>query len=174
MTSATKPTTRSTSLPDRLAGHRPRWRTGPVALLLLGLGAGLAAPAQAANTRDAVLCTLVVEYQRIAGAGTVSGTVTHSSTFSVTPGAPEPYFEDFGTALRLRDFTASIIAGPSEALVQLDLFADVGVFDSIGFSLALPLPNNRKSASIAGTQDHFSSLNGSVRHHTSYTLGCNR
>lgn len=144
------------------------------ALLCLALGATLAAPVQAANTKDAVLCTLGVEYQRLAAGGVLAGTMTHSSTFAVTPGAPEPYFEDFGTALRFRDFTATVTPGPSDAVIQVDLFADVGVFDSIGFTINLNLPNNRKGASTQGTQDHFSSAGTFVRHNTRYTLSCNR
>lgn len=110
-------------------------------------------------------CTIDVTYTMQAQDGTVLSVQNYSKAFVVTEGVP--FIDDFSTATRFKEFSASLTQVAGEQIVSINFFEDVSVFDSIDFSTSLTLVKGQKQGSISA--DHtFSSTPGHGT--TSYVL----
>lgn len=130
--------------------------------------ASLAVPlAATAAERTSVACGVAIDYSLNGGSAE-----SYSRDFVVEPGAP--FVDDFSTALRQKQFTASIAREAGNLVVSIDYFNDAGVFHSIGFNTRLTLRNGRGIDTTAGSNTFSTSLGVSGNHRTNYTLTCRR
>ena len=116
-------------------------------------------------------CTVDVNY-RLIRLGQPGNAQTYSRAFTITPDTP--YYEDFSTALRIRDFFASMTPGAGATEVDIRYFSDVSVVVSVDFNARLTMAHNQKEGTISGTHGFSSSQGVAGTHETSYTLTCLR
>ena len=133
--------------------------------------AAIALPTLAAAGEVTALCSVSVDYLRN---GVVAN--TYRQDFSVTEGTP--YLDDFSSAIRIRQFGASVGRVGSDTVVSVDYFNDVGTFVSISFNTSLVLRGGSSAGqSTSGSHSTYASsvagpLNGTTT--TNYQLSCRR
>ncbi len=138
---------------------------------LIAAGVAFSLNANAAQQVD-VSCSVSVDYL-------LNGAVveTYQKIFAVNPSAS--FVDDFSTATRQKSFTASTVLDAGNAVVGINYFNDVGVFDSIEFSTKLTLRKEGVVESTSGSQTFTTSkfpsgggLAVNIRHDINYSLSC--
>ncbi len=99
----------------------------------------------------------------------VIGSATYTKTFVVQPDAP--FFDDFSTFVRFKDFSAQMETVADVTTVTIDYYADISAFNSIEFGTTLTIPNNHHIVSSNG-RTGFSSNSGNGS--ASYTINYKR
>ena len=120
--------------------------------------------AQAGNN-NSVACSVSVDY--LLNRAVVE---SYRKDFSVSPG--QAFSDDFSTAIRQKQFSASAARDGGNTVVSIDYFNDVGVFVSVGFNTQLSMGRNIESTS--GSHSLSTSLGVVGTHSTNYTLTCRR
>ena len=138
------------------------------ALLALS-SATLTAPAIAADN-PTVACSVGVDYLR-------NNVLGHAYRQQFVVDTTAPFFEDFSSATRFREFRATVARVGSDVVVSIDYYNDVGVFVSSAFATSLTLRGGGAPQSTSGTHNTYvTNLAGGAggTHTTSYTLTCQR
>lgn len=137
------------------------------------LGAAcLAAPLGAlAADNSAVACSVMVDYSK-----NDVLVERYLRDFVVAPDTP--FVDDFGTRLRLKQFTATVTRASGTAVVSFDYFNDVGVFHAVAFNGGLSVRGGGDAQSTSGSHSFFAA-NGTTgpvggKHLTSYTVSCRK
>jgi len=138
----------------------------------LALGAAVVGTAQAAEIRP-VSCSVTIEYLR--------NDLLRSQfirDFVVMPG--DTFFEDFSTAVRFGDFTASTRLEGNDTVVDISYYNETSVFDTVQFKTQASLrggnePGVSKGEHIFTTPAPTSTgVINYVEHTTRYSLSCQR
>jgi hypothetical protein len=147
--------------------------TLPRLLAACAAAACLTVPAIATAGVTGVSCSVAVDY-------THNGALGHAyrKDFTVTDEAP--FFDDFSSVTRIRQFAATVSKNGGDSVVSIDYFNDVGVFTSIGFNTSLAV--NGSGNAGRSTSGSHSTYNSNIvapavvggTHTTTYTLTCNR
>lgn len=137
----------------------------------LAFGAAVVGTAQAAEIRP-VTCSVTIEYLR--------NDLLRSSykrDFVVMPG--ETYFDDFSTAVRFGDFTATTRLEGNDTVVDVRYYNETTVFDTVQLNTKVALLNGNPNSS---TGEHIfttpaptsTGVINYVEHTTRYSLSCQR
>ncbi|MGE0441366.1 MAG: hypothetical protein AB7L66_16670 [Gemmatimonadales bacterium] len=141
--------------------------TAPAEAPSLASGRGGGAP------RNAMSCSVTVDFVWTDQAGAVLSSQTYQRDFSVAPDAA--FFEDFSTATRQRDFRASVAEVGQDAVVTFSYFNDVSVLNSVDFTADLSMAKGVGTGSTTGRSGFHTTATGASGHHrTSYSLTCTR
>ena len=140
-------------------------------LLLLALvvtGAGSFCWNQAAAAKQprpaSVTCTVDILFEFKAQDGTVLRSELYQQNFVLTEGVT--FVDDFSTPTRAKVFTATLTTVRGEALVAINWFSDVSVFDAAELNTTLSLEKGQRRGKALG--DHtFSSTPGHATTHYS-------
>jgi hypothetical protein len=137
----------------------------------LALGAVVVGTAHAAEIRP-VTCSVTIDYLR--------NDLLRSSykrDFVVMPG--ETYFDDFSTAVRFGDFTATTRLEGNDTVVDVRYYNEVTVLDTVQLNTKVQLLNGNPNAST-GEHIFTSPIPTStgafqyIEHTTRYSLSCQR
>lgn len=110
-----------------------------------------------------VFCSIVVDVLKPGGA-----TESYQNNFYLQPGSD--FFDDFSTATRIKEFSASLGFNAGKTNVTINYFNDVGVFDSIEFGTTYTLPRNREPGTVTGRSAAYTSNGNFI---ADYSLSCN-
>jgi hypothetical protein len=126
------------------------------------IAASFAAPTQvSANQLNNVSCSIIVDVTK------PGGTEAYEKNFVIQQGAD--FFDDFSTATRIKEFSASTLTTSGKTNVTINYFNDVGVFDALEFSTTYTLPRGQEAGSVSGRSAAYTS-NGNFT--ADYTLTC--
>ena len=133
----------------------------------------LTTPAIATAGVTRVACSVSVDYTR-------NGAVGHAYRKDFVVTDETPYFDDFSSATRVRQFGATVSRNGGDSVVSIDYFNDVGVFTAVGFNTSLTV-NGSGNAGRSTSGSHSTYVTNSAApavvggtHTTTYTLTCNR
>lgn len=129
----------------------------------------LSVPTLASAGVTSVSCSVSVDYL-------LNNNVGHAYRKDFVVSDESPYFDDFSSATRVREFSASVSKNGGDSVVTIDYFNDVGVFTSMSFNTSLTVNGGGNvGRSTSGNQSTFvSSSTGGATHTIRYSLTCNR
>ena len=110
-------------------------------------------------------CTIDIVHTTRAQDGTIIGTELYTRDFVLTEGTN--FDEDYSTPTRLKFFGASLQNVRDQAIISVDWFADVSVFNSADFRTALTLVKGQNDGEISASHTFSTSSGHST---TTYTL----
>lgn len=133
----------------------------------------LSVPTLASAGVTTVSCSVSVDYTR-------NGAIGHAYRKDFVVSDEAPYFDDFSSATRIRQFGATVSRNGGDAVVSIDYFNDVGVFTSIGFNTSLTV-NGSGNVGRSTSGSHSTYVSNGVApavvggtHTTTYSLTCSR
>ncbi|MGE3955788.1 MAG: hypothetical protein AB7H96_03645 [Vicinamibacterales bacterium] len=138
------------------------------ALLSLMSLATMMAPATVAadDTPRDVNCSVWVEYRL-----NTNTPQQYNTSFALPAGTT--FHDDFGTAVRFKEFNASSrLDGDGNTVVDFDYYNEVNAFDAVDFSSSLTLWAE-KGTQVDGRQSFYSSRAGGT-HRTNWVVFCVR
>lgn len=140
------------------------------ALTLAGMiGAG---GAQAAEVRP-VMCSVTIDYLR-----NDVLRASYTKDFVVLPG--DSFFDDFSTAIRFGDFTATTRLVGADTVVDISYYNETSVFDTVQLKTQTTLRNGNDPGNATGEHIFTTPAPTStgvinyVEHTTRYALNCQR
>jgi hypothetical protein len=95
----------------------------------------------------------------------------YTQTFVVQEGVD--FVDDFSTVTRFKIFTASAVREAGKAVVKINYFNDVGVFNSIDLDTSVVVPKGQPG-STSGRHTFSTSTGSAGNHTTQYSLTCTR
>ena len=124
------------------------------------------AAAMAADRPRDVACTITVSHSINNGVPQV-----YTRDFPILDSTP--YFDDFGSSFRIREFNASVrLDADGKTVVDFNYYNEVTVFEAVEFDSTLTL-SNENGTQTSGRQAFYSSRLGAA-HRTDWTMSCNR
>lgn len=99
---------------------------------------------------------------------------TYQKNFTVDLGPKVTFFDDFSTATRQKEFSASLERIDTKPYVRINYFSDVGVFTAIDVDASLLIRGGTAIQSTSGFQQFIDTRLTPQKHITDYTLSCNR
>jgi hypothetical protein len=98
-------------------------------------------------------------------------TESYQKSFIVQPGVG--FVDDFSTATRLKEFSASTVLDAGKTVIGIRYFNDVGVFNTVDFSTKLTLHKRGIAETTSGSHSFITTQTGPQQEHTTnYTLTC--
>lgn len=143
-----------------------------IAGLCLCLAMMVASFGAVAQSPTSLACSVTVDYVFTAQDGSLLQTEPYQRDFVVQTGVD--FVDDFSTPTRLKRLTASAIREGGSAVVAINYFNDVGVFNAIDLSTSLVLSNGRAADATAGRHRFSTTLAAAGHHTTTYSLSCRR
>jgi len=134
-------------------------------LALCLAAAMLALPTLAHSAVVLANCTVTVDYS-------LNGNLLEPYTRQFTVQEGVPFFEDFSTPTRQKQFTAELVRNGNSSVISMNYFNDVGTFDSIMLDTSVTLVRRGATDSAAGRHTFSTSQGVAGNHLTAYSLSC--